>query len=224
MLSELSALLAASQVSTPREEYDHLTLEENVLGKRTQDGRKGTLKRLRQLFVLDPGSQGFLLFRRLWSLDSKAQPVLALSLALARDPVLRASWPFVLRVPLGANVSREELIRFLRPMKLVNKPTTELSMAQNILSSWAQAGFLSGKLQKTRIQATITPVNLVFCLALGTFQGLTGRMLLQSEWVQALGLLDSGIETLTRKAAAMGLLSYKTAGDLVEISINMWES
>ena len=47
------------------------------------------------LYALDPANPIFRALRRLWSLDENAQPMLALAVALARDPLLRGTQAFL---------------------------------------------------------------------------------------------------------------------------------
>ena len=77
-------------------------MDENLLGKPTATTRRITFERLRELYGLDPSLLVFRALRDVWDADESAQPLLALLCATARDPILRAMTPFVLRLPVGA--------------------------------------------------------------------------------------------------------------------------
>ena len=107
--------------------------------------------------------------------------MLAFLTAAARDPLLRETTPFVLGVPIGESIEAEQVANHLGE----NYPgrfqaTTQHSTAQNLASSWTQAGYLQGKVRKKRTRPRITPVVLTYAVTLGHLCGLRGKMLLQS--------------------------------------------
>jgi hypothetical protein len=53
------------------------TVDENILGKRTQTTRQRTAKRLTELYSLDPTCTVFRLLRHFWPADRIGQPMLA---------------------------------------------------------------------------------------------------------------------------------------------------
>ena len=113
MLEELRLLLAHVPASASRQGYATAVTTDNVLGKPTKKARELSLTHLSTLYGLDPSNPIFRALRRLWALDEAAQPMLALSVALARDPLLRGSQPFFLAQTPGTVVSRvavEELL------------------------------------------------------------------------------------------------------------------
>ena len=65
-------------------------------------------------------------------------------------------------------------------------PASLKSFAQNVNGSWTAAGFLNGRLRKTRSVPLVTPVNVVFCLFLGHLEGLSGQRLFTSQWMNLL--------------------------------------
>ncbi len=72
-------------------DYVRAIIEENVLGKRTMATRRESLRRLSELYALNPGLSPFRALRDLWQANPEAQPLLAFLCASARDPILRAS-------------------------------------------------------------------------------------------------------------------------------------
>ena len=97
--------------------------------------------------------------------------------------------------------------------------TTKHSTAQNLASSWTQAGYLQGKVRKMRTRPRSTPVVLTFALTLGHLCGLRGKMLLQSLWVQLLDRKPAELNDLASEASSQGWINYKTAGGVVEITL-----
>ena len=109
MLVELEALLGALSPMATRDQFRAAVIEENVLGKRSVSNRKLGFQRLSELYGLDPKLPIFRILRHLWELDPKAQPLLALQCALARDPLLRATADAVLYAPQGRSLGTPDL-------------------------------------------------------------------------------------------------------------------
>ena len=84
------------------------SVEQNLLGKPTASARRITFERLRELYGLDPDMLVFRALKDLWDADGGAQPMIALLCSTARDPILRAMTPFVLRLPIGVTVTPHE--------------------------------------------------------------------------------------------------------------------
>jgi hypothetical protein len=94
MLDELRAMLANCRPDATRDSYLSAIQEDNCLGKRTSATRKLSSQRLSELYALNPEAPLFRVMRRCWYADRDCQAVLALLLALARDPLLRVLSPF----------------------------------------------------------------------------------------------------------------------------------
>jgi len=109
MLHELELVLGAVAPTTPRERYDRAILEENAAHKKTAAGRVQTRQRLVELYGLDLEVSLFRVFRRLWEVAREGRPQLALLLAMARDPLLRATALPILELPIGAELGRQAL-------------------------------------------------------------------------------------------------------------------
>src|SRR3546814_3294794 len=86
MLDDLRVLLAHTSVQATRDDYTTAIVEDNVLGKPTRKSRELALRHLGVLYGLDLTNPLFRALRRLWSRNEAAQPMLALAVALARDP------------------------------------------------------------------------------------------------------------------------------------------
>jgi hypothetical protein len=141
MLEELTQALDRVPPDAPAASYAHAIIEENILGKPTRSTRQRTAKRLSELYVLDPGLPLFRLLRYDWSGGVEGRPMLAFLLAAARDPLLRDCTPDVQALDRDQLVTPTEIAVWLvekYPSRF--QPTTLHSTAQNLASSWAQAG------------------------------------------------------------------------------------
>src|SRR5258708_39491161 len=168
MLAELRLLLTACPQSASFEEYRSAIIDENVLLKKTVATRKVSFRWLRELYALDRKTLLFRALRDLWDEDAQAQPLLAMLSAVARDTLLRSTTERILAIPVGETVTREMM------MDAVNvsfpdrySPKTLKSTGKNIISSWQQAGLLSGKLHKGRVIAPCRPASVPYALLLG---------------------------------------------------------
>ena len=79
------------------------------LGKRTAATRKLSLQRLTEFYALDPQVILFRVLRDLWVRNVTSRPLLALLLALARDPLLRATATAVVRTPYDNEFARQSM-------------------------------------------------------------------------------------------------------------------
>ena len=191
MLEELRSLFQATAPDSTQEHYQSEICDHNLLDKPTVKSRKLTYRHLVDLYGLSANIPLFRVFRALWPLAPEAQPVLALQLALVRDPLLRLSLDFIREKPLGAQVVREDIEELLKARDPARfSPASLKSFAQNINGSWTQAGFLQGKARKTRIVPTLVFPNVVFAAFLAYLEGATGERLFQSRWTALLGALE----------------------------------
>lgn len=218
MLEDLSILLGVLPAVASKADYADQVLVRNVLGKPTKKARELALRHLTILYGLDPGLPLFRALRRLWPVDVAAQPLLALTAALARDPLLRGTQAFILARQPGVLVTREDLEQGLaadHPDRF--SPASLKSFAQNINGSWTSAGFLSGRLRKTRAIPIVTPVNVAFCLFLGHLEGLSGQRLFTSQWMNLLPGSPGELHALAHSASHRGLLVFLNAGGITEV-------
>jgi len=111
MLAELSDALASVPVGSTPEDYRAAVLGRNVLAKTTDSTRKKTLRHMRELYALDEAVPVFSLLRVLEATDKgESLPLLALQVAWARDPLLRATTAPVLQAVPGERVERASLV------------------------------------------------------------------------------------------------------------------
>lgn len=218
MLEELRSLFQATTPDSSQEHYQSEICDHNLLHKPTVKSRKLTYRHLVDLYGLSAEIPLFRVFRMLWTLSPEAQPVLALQLALVRDPLLRLSQQFIVEKPLGEQVVREDIEELLKardPDRF--SPASLKSFAQNINGTWTQAGFLSGKARKTRVRPEMTYTNVVFALFLAYLEGATGERLFQSRWCALLGRGQDKLEELAVIAAQRGIIDYRQSGGVTEV-------
>ena len=218
MLDDLRLLFAHVPAAASRADYADQVMDQNVLGKPTKKARELALRHLTTLYGLDPGLPLFRALRRLWPVDVAAQPMLALTASLARDPLLRESQAFILAKQPGAAVLRADLEQRLAADHQDRFSTASLkSFAQNVNGSWTAAGFLSGRVRKTRSVPAVTPANIAFSLFLGYLEGLSGQRLFSSNWINLLRGSPGELEALANSAFHRGLLVFLNAGGVKEI-------
>ena len=219
MLGELSLVLEHVGPQAKNNEYIAAVVEQNLLGKPTQTTRKRTAQRLVQLYALDQARPVFRLLRHFWTADASGRPMLAYLAAAARDPLLRESTPFVVAIPVGNGVTPTQISEHLSE-KYPNRfqASTGLATAQRLASSWAQAGYLTGKVNKKRSRPVVTPVTVTFALLLGYLCGLRGKMLLDTVWTRMLDRTPAEIADFATEASRQGWMNFKAAGSVFEIT------
>lgn len=219
MLRELSLVMEQVGADTPLAGYRKAIIEENIVGKPTQTTRQRTVKRLEELYSLDPNCPIFRLLRHFWAAEKQARPMLAFLTASARDPLLREITPWVLEIGqeevVEPNAIGEQLNR-LFPSRF--QGSTLLATAQRLASTWAQTGYLRGKVVKRRSRAIVTPTTVAFALVLGYLCRVRGKMLLDCRWTRLLDRTSGEVANLAAEASKQGWLRYKTAGSVVEIT------
>jgi hypothetical protein len=218
MLDDLRTLLAHTPTDASRADYAHSIVVDNVLGKSTRKARELAYRHLATLYGLDTSNAVFRALRRLWPLDESAQPLLALAVALARDPLLRGTQDFILAHPQGALVTREAVEAFLNrthPNRF--SPASIQSIAQNVAGTWTAAGILIGHRRKTRAAPAVRPEVMTLLLFLGYLEGRTGQRLFSSEWLNLHGGAPDALDALANSASHRGLLVFMNAGGVKEI-------
>jgi hypothetical protein len=219
MLDELSLVMEQVGADASVADYRKAVTEDNIVGKATQTTRQRTVKRLEELYALDPACPVFRLLRHFWTADKSGRPMLAFLAAAARDPLLREATPWVLEF------GQEDIVAPTAVAELLNRQfpsrfqgSTLLATAQRLASTWAQAGFLRGKVVKRRSRPNVTPASVAFALVLGYLCGLRGQLLLDCLWTRFLDRTHGEVVDLTIEASKQGWLRYKSAGAVVEIT------
>lgn len=220
MFSDLEAVLAAAAEDANREAYAKAIIEGNCLQKATASTRRISNQRLGELFALDRTVALFRVLRRLWTVAGDGRPLLALLMALARDPLLIASAEPVLTLPVGAELQRGPLRDALRKVvgDRMNDDVLD-KVARNTASTWTQTGHLEGRTFKVRKRAQPNAAAVAFALYVGHAAGFRGEELLTSGWMAALDCTASSAKSLALEAKRVGLIDLRTAGDVVEFGL-----
>ena len=218
-LEELRVLLASRPVPATGDAYRTAIIEQNLLGKPTASARRITFERLRELYGLEPNMLVFRALKDLWDADGSAQPMIALLCSTARDPILRAMTPFVLRLPMGVTVTPHEFAEEAEhqfPGKFV--ATSRERLGRNVSSSWEKARLLSGQHTKKRGRPRARPTSLAYALLLGDLCGKRGQALFTTLWANMLDAPIHELKALAVIASRQGWIEYRAAGDVVEVS------
>jgi hypothetical protein len=221
MLDELRALLGSCPQGASRDDYLRAIHDDNCLGKRTVATRKLSSQRLSELYALDQHVPLFRVMRRCWYADRTGQALLALLLALARDPLLRASAPPVLRMRPGEELARQHLTDAISQAVGVRlSDSTTDKVVRNVASSWTQSGHLKGRSRKVRQTVAPTAATTAFALLLGYLTGKRGVALFETLWAQ---VLDSAVEELMHLAVdarRLGFLDMSRSGGVIEVAFS----
>ncbi|WP_293193651.1 hypothetical protein [Ottowia sp.] len=218
MLDDLRQLMSHTSPEATREDYASAVVDGNALGKPTRKARELALRHLAALYALDPANPLFRALWRLWPLDEAAQPLLALAVALARDPLLRSTQPFVVEQTAGTPVSRQEVESLLAktyPDRF--SPASLKSFAQNVAGTWTAAGLLAGRVRKVRAGVQPRPESIALLLFLGYLEGRTGQRLFSSDWMSLVDSSPDELEAIANSASHRGLLVFMNAGGVKEV-------
>lgn len=218
MLDDITVLLSHVPISAEQVVYSDEVRVQNALGKPTKKARELAFRHMATLYALSPEVPLFRAFRRLWASDEDARPVLALTIALARDPLLLGTQDFMQGKQPGEVVSRVSLEALLASQNQDRfSPASLKSFAQNVNGSWTSAGFLTGRALKHRSEPVVTPANAAFCLFLGYLEGASGQRLFTTPWMRLLGQSQERLEELANSAYHRGMLVFMNAGGVKEV-------
>jgi len=221
MLGELHSLFSTCRPDATRDEYLSAIQEDNCLGKRTVATRRLSSQRLSELHALDPEVLLFRVMRRCWYADNNSQAMLALLLALARDPLLRVTAPPILRMRPGEELARQQLTDALqREVGSRLSESTLDKVVRNAASSWTQSGHLKGRGRKVRQRVAPTPLTAAYAMFLGYMTGARGVALFQSLWAQVLDAPVGELVQLGMDARRLGLLDMSQSGGVIDVSFS----
>ncbi|RXZ47572.1 hypothetical protein ESP57_13580 [Agromyces fucosus] len=217
LLPTLQSLLSSLPASANFDDYERQAVEFNVLGRDSFEGRKRTFRALREMYLLDRDRILFRALRDLWVENPLAQPLLAGLSVLARDSSFRATSPLILTAKPGDTITNGMMADSLgNAFPGYSRPSTE-KIGRNTAASWSQTGHLVGRTNKERVLVTATPVSMSYAMFLGHLQGLRGRPLLDTLWVDFLDVPTGEREALALEGARKGYLEYKSGGNVVEV-------
>jgi len=218
MLDELSTIIAVCPPESTKDDYFRAIIEDNLLGKTTLTARKLTAERLTGLYSLDGNTCLFRVMRHFLVMAGEGHPVLALLCAVARDTLLRSSLERILQMKHGEQLNGADMVIYLETQSPGRfSQATVKSTAQNINSTWTQAGYLSGRIRKIRTQPVITPAAVTYALLLAYLEGARAQRLFDSYWVRLLDISKDKVHDLAIAASQNGWLNYRRAGEVIDI-------
>jgi len=91
------------------------------------------------------------------------------------------------------------------------------STAQNLASSWTQAGHLAGRVKKTRCRATATAGAAAYALLLGFLAGARGETLFRTDYAKVLDCSFDRATELAESASRKGWIIFKRVGNVIEV-------
>lgn len=218
MLDDLRVLLKHVPAHAERATYAEAVVQENILGKPTRKTRELTWRYLATLYGFEASNPLFRVMRFLWDIEEAAHPMLALAVALARDPLLRLTQPYYLCREPGTALPREMMESFLEE-KLPGRmsPASIKSLAQNVAGSWTAAGILSGRTRKVRAKPQVTPCAVAMMLFMGYLEGRSGQRLFTSDWMALLDCSSDELDVFASSAYHRGLIVFMNAGGVREV-------
>jgi hypothetical protein len=92
------------------------------------------------------------------------------------------------------------------------------SLAQNLASTFTQAGFLKGKARKLRIEPQPSVGAVSLALAIGKLAGDFGGSVWASPYFRILGLSRVTGDSLAREASRRGWIEYSQVGEVRALS------
>ncbi|MEW6166675.1 MAG: hypothetical protein AB1651_03110 [Pseudomonadota bacterium] len=221
MADDLTSVLAGTAASARRADYVAAITDANCLGKPTASTRRLSAQRLSELYGLDPDIPLFRVFRRLWELDSKGRTLLALLLAIARDPLLAATAAPILSLAPGAELQRDLARQALRLVAGERfNPNILDKVLRNAASSWTQSGHLEGRTFKKRRLVEPTVATATYALYLSHVTGFRGPELFSSGWFAVLDCTPGRARELVLEAKRLGLIDLRIAGDVVDLKLD----
>ena len=219
MVAEFARLLESGAAADF--DFRAAILEDNLLGKATASGRASVFRNLSSLYGLadaPPLNQALFALARE---NHDGRTLLALLVALARDPLLRQPAQTVAEATVGQSVHWSDLaaaISATNPGRFSEKMLR--SLAQNCASTWTQTGHLQGKVAKTRQRISASAPVVAFAALIATVCGFSGPAILSSAWFKILDLSPDAALDALRAAEARGLARVRAAGDMIEISVS----
>ncbi len=218
MFEELSKVM---DFSIEKDNYLE-SMANNVFAKKSEDGIKKTTNFLTQLYRFDLNNSSFKILKYFWNnTDACEKPILAILFAFQTDFLLTESITVVAESKLFDKVEIEKIeanIEKYHPNRFAIN--TLRSVAQNIASSWKQAGYITGKVKNTRTQPEVSFNCVAFAFIMAYLNGFRGDFIITSNWVKALCLNENQLRELAIEASKRGLIYYQFSGNVTSITCN----
>jgi len=218
MLPEITALCNTLPGDAELEDYKRAIIIENVLGKPTVSSREKSFRHLVQHYGLDRSRPLFRALRGLGSDDPSSLPLIALTCTFCRDEQLRASFGLIRQLRTGEVLSRQRMEEHLEtsfPGRF--SPAMKKSLAQNVNTTWTEAGHLSGRVTKRRSLPVPRVGASTYAMFAGYLLGLRGETLIRSVFVDLVAPDPSIVIAHLSSPAARGWLRFRHAGGIIDI-------
>lgn len=218
MLPELRLLLDACPTDAAPPAYRAAIIDGNALLKTTAESRQTSFEVLVARYALDPSVLVFRALRDLWDAEQVAQPLLALLCALTRDPFLRATAEVILQAPVGGEVSQADFAASIASSFADRFGETTIKVNGRLTAaSWHQAGLLSGRDPKVRVEVDPHPAAVAYALLLGHLCGERGDALFETFWVRVLHDRRHRLRDRAEAASRLGWIEYRHAGSVTDV-------
>jgi hypothetical protein len=219
MLEDLQTLLSCvRKPDSKKNDYRRAIIEENCLGKRSEETRKITSMHLGFLYGLDPSITVFRALRYFWERDIDGRPLIALLSAYSRDGLVRLSAPFVLPLIEGATFHREVLEEYIYKKEPNRFSEVSLkSVVRNLAATWTKSGHLVEKATKVRSRALVTTGSVSYALFLGYLCGVRGEALFSTEFTKLLDCSAARSIELAEESSRRGWIVFKRIGKVMEV-------
>jgi hypothetical protein len=224
ILSENAAILIEKIVTSAgvwnRENLTQSIVANNIFGKRTDSARAGALRDMISLYGFDAPPSATKALLSLWNATSN-RPLLLGQLAVARDPILRATLPVILSMQPGEAAGFRTMSAYLEgvyPGRFSGG--TLRAVGERCISSWGQMGHLRPGRVRERVAVIADSTHAAFASFLAICCGFTGQAILKSGWFRMLDLSSEQAMSLLRRAEAEGQLRLHIAGHVFEISLS----
>lgn len=219
MLTEIASLLHATPRNSTAEVYRDAIVAQNVLNKATTATRIESYERLSVLYGLSTCPPIHSIYRSLVEIDPASLPLLSFLLAWGRDSQLRGTTEAISSAAPGTLVKSQMLEVALKAFAQNQYGDGTISrIASNAISSWTQAGYLTGRVKKTRQAIKPTPAVITLALIISDVAGFHGAQAFTSPWCRLLDLTASTASTLASQAHGMGFITLRSSGAVVELS------
>jgi hypothetical protein len=209
----------------PKESLDYSEMmEQNVFNKKTESSKKKTITYLTRLYSFEGDDKKFLCLEDYWCrIEAKEKPLIALLMAISKDYLLNGSVEFIKSIKINQKASIDEFaanVEQHHPNRFT--PKTLRSVAQNVASSWKQAGYILGRTKNVRIENPPTHISVAFAFLMAYLDEFRGDYLFDHPSVKALDTTNNEILCLLKVASDRELLDYNRAGASISISFDKY--
>ena len=219
-----NATLLVNAIGTDPEDWDREAIkrkivDDNIFAKRTESARLGSLRDMIALYGFDAPPPVTRAALAVWDAASNRSLLLGV-LAVARDPILRASAGAILAAEPGQSISFRTMAAYLEleyPGRF--SVGTLRAVGERCVSSWAQMGLLTQDVQRRRIAANPDSAVVAFATFLAVCAGYAGAAILESNWFRLLDVSSEQALSLLRRAEAMGDIRVRIAGHVFDIDL-----